>query len=101
MHASLQICLAAAAVLTSLRQMIYRAAARVLPKNVSGALAYWAPSLIVWLFVVLSLSRAVSLVNNYGAPMSIYRALPKVGLSSGSQTMLLITMQKACTQTTP
>ena len=70
-------CLAAAAVLTSLRQIIFKAAAKVLSRNVSGGLAFWGSNLVVWTFVVLSLSRAALLVTSYGAPMSIYSALPK------------------------
>ena len=82
----LQVCLAAAAVLTSLRQIIFKLAVKVLPRSPAGGLAYWLPTLILGLSVLLSLSRATSLVVNYGAPMNIYTHLPKV--RHGSQLWL-------------
>ena len=76
---ALQVCLAAAAVLTSLRHVIFRLSVKVIPRSPAGALAYWLPSLLLGLSALLSLSRASSLVVNYSAPMQIYTHLPKVG----------------------
>lgn len=80
MFADVQVLLAAAAVLTSLRHLIHKASAKVAPRNVVNAMAAAIPRLLTWLFVLLSLSRAVSLVFNYSAPMNIYTALPTVNL---------------------
>jgi len=51
---------------------------RFLSRPIAGGLALWTPYTAVALFALLSLSRGVSLVANYGAPMHIYRALPQV-----------------------
>ena len=75
---AMQICLSAAAMLATLRPIIYRTASRVASRQIASGLALWLPYLAVVLFALLSLSRGVSLVVNYSAPMHIYRALPQV-----------------------
>ena len=64
--------------LAAMRPMIFKATAGMLPRRVSSHLAVLVPYSLVALFAVLSLARGLALVNNYGAPMRLYRHLPEV-----------------------
>lgn len=59
--------------------MILKATAGVLPRRTGSLLALWVPYTATLAFILLSASRSVALVKNYGAPMRIYGHLPEVG----------------------
>ncbi|KAG7673727.1 hypothetical protein Ndes2437B_g01890 [Nannochloris sp. 'desiccata'] len=74
-------CLAAAATLDAAAKVV----AKVLPwRHVGRTIASLGIVAVVCVTALLSVSRTVALISHYGAPMSIYRALP--ALSGGGST---------------
>lgn len=73
-----QMCAAAGIVLALLPDLATPLLGGLLPRRAARWLGRLLQRGLLLLTVVLSLSRTLALVYNYGAPMSIYRALPAV-----------------------
>lgn len=74
----LQICLAAAVTLAEVRVLLLRATSGWLPRRIGSMLGTWLTAAALLIFILLSLSRSIALVVNYGAPIKIYGSLPEV-----------------------
>lgn len=74
----MQICLSAAMTLAALPTMVKGCLSWLVPRPALNWLARAAPKVICAALLLLSLSRSVSLVINYGAPLRLYRQLPVV-----------------------
>lgn len=64
--------------LAALPVMIKGTLACLLPRQAVQRIARLAPRLACFAIMLLSLSRVVALLANYGAPMQVYRQLPQV-----------------------
>ncbi|KAK9844623.1 hypothetical protein WJX74_004859 [Apatococcus lobatus] len=87
------VCLAAAAVLSSLPSVIQQTATTIFPKpfhKTAGLVARLTPRCCAAVFVLLSVSRLAALLLGYGAPMHIYSKLPSrvpAHLAEANQTV--------------
>lgn len=78
--ALLQICLAAAASLAALTSWATSLLSRPFSLSFARSLARLGANCVLAVVGLLALSRTTALLLNYGAPMTIYRHLPQVGL---------------------
>ena len=54
---------------------------KLLPRNVARWVSRGATAVVIIVIVLLSLSRSIALVVNYGATMTLYRHLPEVDIT--------------------
>lgn len=73
-----QMCLAAATTLASFRTLTSTILGKLFSRRFARWISRGATAVVVIAIVVLSLSRSIALVVNYGAPMRLYSQLPQV-----------------------
>lgn len=73
-----QMCLAAAATLASFRTLTSTILGKLFSRRFARWISRGATAVVVIAIVLLSLSRSIALVVNYGAPMRLYTQLPRV-----------------------
>ena len=73
-----QMCLAAATTLASFRTLTSTILGKLFSRRFARWISRGATAVVVIAIVVLSLSRSIALVVNYGAPMRLYTQLPQV-----------------------
>jgi len=71
-------CLAAAATLASFRTLTSTILGKLFSRRFARWISRGATAVVVIAIVLLSVSRSIALVVNYGAPMRLYAQLPQV-----------------------
>ncbi len=90
-------CLAAAATLASFRTLTSTILGKLFSRRFARWISRGATAVVVIAIVLLSLSRSIALVVNYGAPMRLYSQLPQVShyTISVKTTMIMLYIHSA------